>query len=536
MVLTRTRNIPRSLRLQQLQSRCVERLGLRLRQMLDHIDDVFFDLADGAASNDSQNEYFQAMREVRMQRDSIESSFKAMLADGFTGDHHENDRSESNPAKGSLPADITVAVDAMATRVRTQHPAALLQIEKRLQLLMPEVTEVTRLPLAPERICKAFMASVPRVEISPNAQLVLLKHFEREVLPEFAPLLRDALDILRASRAAENDATVNSSPTKMRPAPSSATSFMQRLEQLQKQVLEQGRNEDADAQARWRQQIRQSAQTPHQENMINAVFMLFEYMLDRQELNSTQATAFACLQIPVIRVALQDTHFIRDAGHPVRRLLKTLANVTLRRKRTGQDDATLARALDNAVQAIVQNDNVLDEALCRQLENEFMSTLSGQSYNPKQPAADRLWDISPNDAGHTRKLVDELLKNRLQGKSVPEAFVHFMGGAWTVWLCYCREINGNASPAWQDALKLTDELIWSVQPHADESSHQRWMKRLPTLVKSVTDALGQKLAPHERDAAIETLWVMHAALLKNDPKLRFVTLDFTAAEPATPIV
>lgn len=527
MPLTRNRNLPRSLRLQQLQTRCVERLGHQLRQMLDHVDDVYFDLADGAASDDLQNEYFHALRQVRLQRETIETSFRVFLAGEFIGDIHEHG-DKSSPL--ALPEDVSVAIDAMAQRMRAQHPTELQQMEKGLRLLMPEVTEVTRLPLAPESICKTFMRSLQDVEISPNAQLILIKHFEREVLPEFAPLLHDALDILCVNRPSGNRNTMNSSPTLRSP-----NDFLQRLDQLQKEALEQDNNANPEAQAHWRHQIRQSAQTPRQENTINAVFMLFEYMLDRQELSPSQATAFARLQIPVIRVALQDNHFIRDAGHPVRRLLKTLASVTLRRKRSGQDDDTLARALNNAVKVILQHDNVLDESLCRQLENDFLATLSGQSAQEKSSAATRLWDTSPNDADHTRALVAQLLQNRLQGKTVPEDFVGFMGGPWTAWLCYCREVNGNASPAWQDALKLTDELIWSVQPHTDDSSLQRWMKRLPSLVKSVTDVLGQRLPPSERDAAIESLWIMHAALLKSDPHLRFVTPDFTAADPAAPI-
>lgn len=530
MLLTRTRNLPRSLRLQQLQTRCIERLGHQLRHMLDHVDDVFFDLADGAVSNDSQNEYFQAMREVRLQRETLENSFKVLLANEFIGDFHEN--ADEN-AIDQIPADISIAVDAMAHRIRAQHQTELQQMEKRLHVLMPEVTAVANLPLAPESLCKTFMRCLQGVEISPNAQLILLKHFEREVLPEFAPLLHDALDILRVNRPSGNKTTMNSTPANTLRSPND---FLQRLDQLQKQVLEQDNNANPEAQAQWRHQIRQSAQTPRQENTINAVFMLFEYMLDRQELSPSQATAFARLQIPVIRVALQDNHFIRDAGHPVRRLLKTLANVTLRRKRSGQDDDTLARALNNAVKIILHHDNVLDEVLCRQLENDFLATLSGQSAPEKSSAATRLWDTSPNDAGHARALVSQLLQNRLQGKTVPEDFVAFMGGPWTAWLCYCKEVNGNASPAWQDALKLTDELIWSVQPHTDDASHQRWMKRLPSLVKSVTDVLGQRLASQERDAAIESLWIMHAALLKSDPHLRFVTPDFTSAEPATPIL
>lgn len=531
MAFTRTRNVPRSSRLQKLQARCVERLGHRLRLMLDHIDDVFFDLADGAISDDHQNEYFQAMREVRMRRDNIESHFRAALANAFLDD--ESPR-EDEGVRADLPADIIVAVDAMASRMRSQHPAALLQIETRLRLLMPGITAAEELPLAPESICNTFMSSLQSVDISPNAQLILLKHFEREVLPEFAPLLRDALDILRAARFIEKEKAVTISSATPTLSPATPANFMHRLEQLQKQVLEQDPNASPEMQSYWQHQIRQSAQTPRQENTINAVFMLFEYMLERQELSPPQATAFARLQIPVIRVALQDNHFIRDAGHPARRLLKTLANVTLRHKRSHHDEDTLTRALDETVRVILQHDNVLDEALCRQLENDFLAVLNGQSLPAKPSTNDRLWDTSPSDASQTRALVDHLLQNRLQGKTVPEDFVGFMGGPWTTWLRYCRELNGNASAAWLDALKLTDELIWSVQPHADEAGHQQWMKRLPSLVKSVTDVLGQKLTSQERDSAIESLWRMHAALLKSDPALRFVTLDFTPTEPGTP--
>lgn len=534
MNMTRNRNTPRSPLIQQLQSRCIERLGQRFRQMLDHIDDVFFDLADGAASSDHQNEYFQAMRELRMQRETIEAAFKNLLADTFISPAQKTDTSEED---WRIPGDVKVAVEEMASRVRNQHPAALMQIETRMRILMPEITENADYPLAPEKICRTFIASLQALDISPNPQLVMLKHFEREVLPEFAPLLRDGLEILRAIRAADasQNAARQDSDGMMSSPPNTAANFMQRLEALQRQVLSENYNASPEAQAQWRLQIRQSAQTSRQENTINAVFMLFEFLLERQELSSTLAAAFARLQIPIIRIALQDTHFIRDAGHPARRLLKTLAHATLRRKKINRSIDPLPDALDHAVKTILHLDNVLNEAQCRQIENDFLTAIGGNESAPKPNNHARSWDAAPYDSGRARPLVDQLLQQRLQGKTVPEAFVKFMGGPWTAWLCYCRETHGNASPAWQDALTMTDELIWSVQPHPDDTSHHRWMKRLPTLVKNVTDALNQKLSPMERDSAIESLWLMHAALLKSDPQLRFVTLDFVQTEASTPI-
>lgn len=537
MAITRIRSTPRSARLHQLQTRCVDRLGQRFRVMLDHIDDVFFDLADGAASSDHQNEYFQAMREMRMQREYLESRFKSNLSSIFLP---PDEREHEDDDNASISADVRIAVTEMAARIRNQHPAALLQVETRLRVLMPEVSEASELPLAPEKICRQFMSCLQTLDISPNPQLVLLKHFEREVLPEFAPLLRDALDILRATRASETtqpqpQATAAIPANTTLPA-SNAANFMQRLEFLQKQMLNSHHNVSPEEQARWRHQIRQSAQTPRQENTINAVFMLFEFLLERQELNEMEAAAFTRLQIPIIRIALQDAHFIRDAGHPARRLLKTLAHATLRRKKNARPHDPLPQALDHAVNSVLQSDNVPNEAQCRQIESDFLTAIGGgREQSSKAANLARSWDAAPYDSGRAKPLVDQLLQNRLQGKTVPEGFVPFMGGPWTTWLCYCRESQGNASPAWQEALKLTDELIWSVQPHQDEESHQRWMKRLPSLVKIVTDALGQKLMPAERDSAIESLWLMHAALLKGDAQLRFVTLDFAPTEPPTPI-
>lgn len=535
MAITRNRSTPRSPLIQQLQVRCVERLGHRFRQMLDHIDDVFFDLADGASSSDHQNEYFQAMRELRMQRETLETLFRLSINDAFLPPENTAPPAETD-TDWRTPVDIKVAVEEMAARSRNQHPAALLQLETRFRILMPEVAENTDYPLAPERICRAFVASLQILDISPNPQLVLLKHFEREVLPEVAPLLRDGLEIMRAIRTHESPyrpATEPAKPTVVNtPMPAD---FMQRLDILQKQVLNAEYNATPDEQERWRHQIRQSAQTARQENTINAVFMLFDFLLERQELSQPLAAAFARLQIPIIRNALQDPRFIRDAGHPTRRLLKTLAHTALRRKKSTPARDPLARALDAAIQHILRVDNVLNEEQCRQIENDFLTAIGGQEVPAKPSNHARSWDAAPYDSGLAKPLVDHLLQNRLQGKTVPEAFVDFMGGPWTTWLCYCREAHGNASPAWQDALKMTDELIWSVQPHRDETSYLRWMKGLPTLVKNVTDVLGQKLPPVQRDGAIESLWLMHAALLKSDPQLRFVTLDFAPAEATHPI-
>lgn len=520
--------------LQQLQTQCVDRLMQRFRSMLEHIDDVFFDLADNAASDQHQNEYFHAMHELRLYRGDIERGFRSELQQAFVAP----EKNRNAGADWVAEDELRLATDELASRLRNRHPAALMQVEARFRAIMPDVQNMAELPLAPEKICQCFLGSLQPLNIAPNPQLVMLKHFEKEVVPEFSSLLKIAMDTLHSTRGFDTHPPM---PEKTLPpanrAPAGTDSFMLRLDVLQRQLMEMDADTTMENQGNWRHEIRQSAQSARQENTINAVFMLFEYLLERQDLPRSQAATFARLQIPIIRMALQDHQFIRDATHPARRLLKTLANAALRRKRNNQPDTRLQIALQHAAQAILQLDNAPDEGQCRQIENDFLTQIGGNEPAPKNRLSEhgRHRDAAPFDSGLAKPLVDQWLQHRLQGKTVPETFVAFIGGPWSNWLYVCREMHGNASSTWQEALQMTDELIWSVLPHRDEESHQRWMKRLPTLVKNVTDALGQILSPAERDAAIESLWVIHAALLRSDPQLRFVTLDFAGSEPSSPI-
>lgn len=523
--------------IKQLQQRTVERFCARLRQMLDRIDDVFFSLADNASNNDHQNEYFQAMRQLRMQRGEIELYFKKLLIDGFLRlENGPNQWQTDNEAEEVL--DVRLAVDEMTRRAREQYPAALLQLQSRLQLMMPEncAFEITN-PLAPDTLCQAFEQSLRQLEVNLNPRLVLLKHFERDVLPELGPLLREALDILRSVGTPDQyPPRVNGTPARppdyQRRDTLTANPFLQRLDQLQQQMLEQPPATHHTF-LEWQHQIRQTAQNARQENAINMVFMLFEYLLDRQTLDARLATAFARLQIPVIRIALHEPTFFSDPSHPARRLLKTLAQATLGWEAHSDTLDPLPDALGHAITRMLHGNNEAEPLHFSDVEHEFLDAIAGQGHRLKRAGERIRASVSGRRVSQqARTVVVHLLEDRLQGKVVPEVFLPVITGPWSQWLQHCWQQYGNASPSWQKALKLTDDLIWSVQARQGEVHRLSWMKRLPQLVKDISEALSQKLAAKNRDAAVEALWLIHAAILKEDQRLLYTTVDFTNSEPA----
>ena len=58
-----------------VRDRAAQRLNASLQQLFDNADDALFEMADRAGSNQEQSLYFEAMRDLRLRRKSIERSF-----------------------------------------------------------------------------------------------------------------------------------------------------------------------------------------------------------------------------------------------------------------------------------------------------------------------------------------------------------------------------------------------------------------------------------------------------------------------------
>lgn len=58
-------------------------LGDLLQGAFDAVDDSLFELANNARSNNEQNRYFEAMREIRIKRKGVERHFQNTVAQYF---------------------------------------------------------------------------------------------------------------------------------------------------------------------------------------------------------------------------------------------------------------------------------------------------------------------------------------------------------------------------------------------------------------------------------------------------------------------
>ena len=77
-------NAEAATRIEKISILCSRHLVELLQNMFDGIDDSFFELANNARTNNEQNQLFEAMREIRIKRKSIESNFENNIRNLFS--------------------------------------------------------------------------------------------------------------------------------------------------------------------------------------------------------------------------------------------------------------------------------------------------------------------------------------------------------------------------------------------------------------------------------------------------------------------
>jgi hypothetical protein len=124
----------------------------QLRQLLptffSRIDDSLFDMADKAESNQQQTLYFDAMREVRLQKDAMQKAYFDALAVSFQ--HSLSQAQSRSTASSSLDKaglmedeqlEESLAITNMVSSTETRSKEALFGLTARLDFLIEDIDQ-----------------------------------------------------------------------------------------------------------------------------------------------------------------------------------------------------------------------------------------------------------------------------------------------------------------------------------------------------------------------------------------------------------
>ena len=97
--------------LRDCRSLVADQLSRSLTAMLAKVDDALFELAEKAESNAAQSVYFDAMREVRLKRQGMETDFREEFLRGFNAQIDPRKKAEETTTEASGAASEFGLVD-----------------------------------------------------------------------------------------------------------------------------------------------------------------------------------------------------------------------------------------------------------------------------------------------------------------------------------------------------------------------------------------------------------------------------------------
>lgn len=547
-------------------------LGDLLQGAFDAVDDSLFELANNARSNNEQNRFFEAMREIRIKRKGVERQFQNAIVHFFANPPHtgptQNDalgqqtNADNLALVGNDDLEEQVALNAMVTKAKIHFQGPLLQLQTRFNEVYDGASNESPVnPMAPEHLCSAFTGAIQALEIQIRERLILLKQFDRYVISNLGMLLDEANRILiqagiiphfryRGTSGQQHSTPGDQAETGSPEGTAASGENHQAGSQANNAVFEQihqllaqqranagipsrqhdpgiriiGGNELAsllaslpfNTQANTGNNLsagepltvdirdtiqkilsqtspsdgKKPALKEMDEDLINLVSMLFEFILDDYNLSAPIQVLISRLQIPILKVVIKDKSFFSKTTHPARKLLNALARAGI--GWSNSDEKTRDKLYER-IHGIVQR--ILSEfdgdiTLFETLNDEFEEFLARE--NRKASLVEQRTRESERGRIKSQKaqeLVDRVIHERVSRyQQLPEPVYNVLVNGWSrfMFLAYLRD---DVEHRWQDSVKVVDDLIWCLHPHYEDTERDQWVRVVPSLLKSLRAGL-----------------------------------------------
>ncbi len=226
-------------------------------------------------------------------------------------------------------------------------------------------------------------------------------------------------------------------------------------------------------------------------DVINLVSLLFDFILDDENLPIAIKATLGRLQIPYLKLAVRDHNFFNRSGHPARKLLNELARAGIGLNGSGDQlkkdmvfkkiQATAHRIL----QEFDRDDSLFDELLHD--FTQFMQTevRRAQLIEQRTKAAEE----GKAKTEHAEQVALETVRQRVDGRVVPNVVIRLLTNGWTPVLKLIFLKYGPESNNWVGAVKTIDHLLLSVTPPKDDISRKKLFNIVPILLKNLRQGL-----------------------------------------------
>jgi hypothetical protein len=221
--------------------------------------------------------------------------------------------------------------------------------------------------------------------------------------------------------------------------------------------------------------------------VIDLVGMMFEYMLNDKDIPSVAKAELSRLHTPYLKVAIIDKGLFTNINHPAHQLLNTLTKAAARWVFGSNLERGIFPALHNAVERILaefeNNLDIFTDLLLpfRVSVHDIERKSSAIEKRTRQAAKGK------EKLGLARKQAAATISKRMDGHTVPAPVKKMLNDVWQekLMFIYLRDPEAAESDSWQLAIQTIDAIIWSVEPRSSATQQSELRDRLPDVQKHI---------------------------------------------------
>lgn len=254
-----------------------------------------------------------------------------------------------------------------------------------------------------------------------------------------------------------------------------------------------------------------------QQFAIDVVAVLFEFILEDEQIPAGVRARIARLQIPFLKAAMLEPHLLQQADHPARQLLNRISSATIGLG----GDSPLAERLDAEIARLVRRilkEFEHDTSLFSDCLQEFEKFLADELANTNAETARSIQAAEEAErfSAVLRSTVASL-HGIIEPLDVDPRVKEFIKQVWARVLVRAARQDaesGSATmgPQYRDVLP---ELVWSAQEKATAEDRNALIRMLPGLIKRLRVGMLMVHMPEEEcKMALDRLVPVHTQVLR----------------------
>ncbi len=252
-------------------------------------------------------------------------------------------------------------------------------------------------------------------------------------------------------------------------------------------------------------ELKKKAETKGEKATIEIVALMFQAILQEERIPPGIRVWFARLQMPVLRVALEEPDFFGTLNHPARQLIDRMGSVVMGFDASGVHGSAMEIEVKRIVQVIEQYPET-GKRVYQLVYEEFQKFLA--KFLTEKGSNQKVVSVAQQVEQKETLTIQYTIEMRNMLKDIPvrDEIREFLFKVWAEVLAVAAVRHGPQNAETLSLKKCATELVWSAGAKPNRSDRAKVIAELPKLLQRLRSGMSLLgLAPSQQDTHIKTV-------------------------------